>query len=282
MEYVTLNNGVKMPILGIGTFMLSPDEAEKSVTIALQNGYRLVDTANAYVNEKAVGRAIKKSGIKREDIFLETKLWPSFYEDDDAIDKTLERLGVDYIDLMILHQPAGNYIEGYKKLEKAYKQGKLKAIGISNFNKEEIEKIMGVCEIKPMLIQLETHPLNARMELNEYLQENQIVLQSWYPLGGRDNKDLINEDIFNKLANKYNKSNAQIILRWHTKMGYVVIPGAKSENHIKENIDIFDFDLTEEDLKEIAKLNKNTPFYIRTDEALQGFAKWVPDVDGQK
>lgn len=143
MEYVNLNNGVKMPILGIGTFMLSPDEAEKSVTIALKNGYRLVDTANAYVNEKAVGRAIKKSGIKREDIFLETKLWPSFYEDDDAIDKTLKRLDVDYIDLMILHQPAGNYIEGYKRLEKAYKQGKLKAIGISNFNKEEIEEIMG-------------------------------------------------------------------------------------------------------------------------------------------
>lgn len=133
-----------------------------------------------------------------------------------------------------------------------------------------------------MLIQLETHPLNARVELNRYLKEEQIVLQSWYPLGGRDNKALMNEDIINKLAKKYNKSSAQIILRWHTKMGYVVIPGAKSENHIKENIDIFDFDLTEEDLKEIAKLNKNTPFYIRTDEALQGFAKWVPDVDGQK
>ena len=153
MEYIELNNGIKMPMLGLGTYLLTPDEAENSVEVALKNGYKLIDTANAYVNEKAVGRGIKKSEIDRSEIFLETKLWPSFYEDDDAIEKTLKRLDTDYIDLMILHQPAGNYIEGYKKLEKAYKEGKLKSIGISNFNEEEIQEILDKCEVKPELIQ---------------------------------------------------------------------------------------------------------------------------------
>ena len=282
MEYKILNNGIKMPMMGIGTYLLTPDEAENSVEIALKSGYRLIDTANAYVNEKAVGRGIKKSGIERKDIFLETKLWPSFYEDDNAIEKTLQRLDTDYIDLMILHQPAGNYIEGYRKLEKAYKEGKLKAIGISNFNEAEIQEIMDKCEIKPTLIQVEAHPYFPRVELNKFLQKNDIVLQSWYPLGGRGNTTMINEEIFTKLAEKYKKTNAQIILRWHTQMGYIVIPGARSENHIKQNIDIFDFKLTDEEMEEITKLNKGVPFYIRTDEALKRFAEWVPDVENQK
>ena len=258
-----------MPILGIGTYLLTPDEAENSVYTALKNGYQLIDTANAYVNEKAVGRAMKKSEVLRKEIFLETKLWPCFYEDDTAVDKTLERLDTDYIDLMILHQPAGNYIEGYRKLEKAYKQGKLKAIGISNFNEEEIQEILDKCEIKPALIQAETHPYFTRRK-------------SWYPLGGKGNTTMINEEIFTELAKKYNKTNAQIILRWHTQMGYIVIPGSKSEEHIKQNIDIFDFKLTDEEMNKIGSLDKNTPFYIRTDEALAGFAKWHPDVEGQK
>ena len=282
MEKIKLNNGIKMPILGIGTYLLTPDEAENSVYIALKNGYRLIDTANAYVNEKAVGRGIKKSGIKREEIFLETKLWPCFYEDDTAVDKTLERLDTDYIDLMILHQPAGNYIEGYRKLEKAYKQGKLKAIGISNFNEKEIQEILDKCEVRPTLIQAETHPYYTRRKFNEFLRKNDIVLQSWYPLGGKGNTTMINEEIFTELAKKYNKTNAQIILRWHTQMGYIVIPGSKSEEHIKQNIDIFDFKLTDEEMNKIDTLDKNTPFYIRTDEALAGFAKWHPDVEGQK
>lgn len=282
MEKIKLNNGIEMPILGLGTYLLTPDEAENSVYIALKNGYRLIDTANAYVNEKAVGRGIRKSGVPREKIFLETKLWPCFYEDDTAIDKTLERLNTDYIDLMILHQPAGNYIEGYRKLENAYKVGKLKAIGISNFNENEIQEILDKCEIKPTLIQSETHPYFARKEFNEFLKKNDIVLQSWYPLGGKGNTTMINEEVFSKLAKKYNKSNAQIILRWHTQNGYLVIPGSRSEEHIKQNIDIFDFTLSDEDLKEISVLDKNTPFYIRTDEVLAQYAKWVPDVDGQK
>lgn len=282
MEYVTLNNGLKMPIMGLGTFLLTPDEAENSVILALKNGYRLIDTANAYVNEKAVGRGIKKSGVPREEIFLETKLWPYFYEDDTAIDKTLERLDVDYIDLMILHQPAGNYIAGYKQLEKAYKEGKLKAIGISNFNEKEIQEILDVCEVRPTLIQSETHPYYARKEFNAFLKEKEIVLQSWYPLGGKGNHSLMDEPLFLELGKKYGKSSAQVILRWHTQMGYVVIPGSRSEEHIKDNINIFDFKLTDEELKEVEALDKNAPIYIRTDEALAKYASMKPDVDGQK
>ena len=282
MEYKELNNGVKIPMLGLGTYLLTPDEAEKSVEIALKNGYELIDTANAYVNEKAVGRGIKKSGVKREDIFLETKLWPSFYLDDDAVDKTLERLNTDYIDLMILHQPAGDYIEGYKKLEKGYKEGKLKAIGISNFNEEQIKNLLSNCEIKPTLIQSETHPYYPRKEFNKLLEKEGIVLQSWYPLGGKGNNDLREEEIFKKLAEKYNKSTAQVILRWHTQMGYIVIPGSRNENHIKENLNIFDFTLTDEEMEKISKLDKKEPIYKVTEESLKQFASWKPDVDGQK
>ena len=141
MEYATLNNGIKMPMAGIGTFLLTPDEAEASVLSALQCGYRLIDTANAYVNEKAVGRAMRKSGIPRDEIFLETKLWPSFYEQEDAVEKTLQRLGTDYIDLLLIHQPAGNYVAGYRLMEKAYKEGKVRAIGLSNFTPEHVERL---------------------------------------------------------------------------------------------------------------------------------------------
>lgn len=205
-----------------------------------------------------------------------------FYIFFSLIEKTLKRLDSDYIDLMILHQPAGNYIEGYKKLEKAYKEGKLKSIGISNFNEEEIQEILDKCEVKPALIQVESHPYFPRIELNKYLKKHNIVLQSWYPLGGRGNNSIMSEKIIESLAQKYNKSNAQIILRWHIQMEYIVIPGARSENHIKENINIFDFALTNEEMAEISKLNKNEPFYIRTDEALKRFANWVPDVENQK
>ena len=158
MEYTTLNNGVKMPMAGIGTFLLTPDEAENSVLSALKNGYRLVDTANAYVNEKAVGRAMKKSGVPREQIFLETKLWPSFYEQADAVEKTLERLDTDYIDLLLIHQPAGNYTAGYRQMEAAYKAGKVRAIGLSNFNKAQMEEILSICEVRPTVLQTELHP----------------------------------------------------------------------------------------------------------------------------
>lgn len=179
MEYATLNNGIKMPMAGIGTFLLSPDEAEASVLSALKCGYRLIDTANAYVNEKAVGRAMKKSGILRDEIFLETKLWPSFYEQDDAVDKTLERFGTDYIDLLLIHQPAGNYVAGYRQMEKAYKEGKVKAIGLSNFDQEKIQEILNLCEVKPAVLQTEVHPYSQEKELKQFLDQEGMVIQAW-------------------------------------------------------------------------------------------------------
>lgn len=281
MEFATLNNGLKMPMAGIGTFLLSPDEAEASVLAALEDGYRLIDTANAYVNEKAVGRAMKKSGLKREEIFLETKLWPSFYEDDNAVDKTLERLGTDYIDLLLIHQPAGNYVAGYRQMEKAYKEGKVKSIGLSNFNQEQIEEILGLCQVKPAVLQTEVHPYFQEQELKSFLSKEGMVIQAWYPLGHGD-KALLEEPLFTELGKKYGKTNAQIILRWHIQDGNIVIPGSKNPAHIKDNFDLFDFSFTEEEMEKIAALDKNTRYYYSTPEMLKKYAEIVPDVDGQK
>lgn len=281
MEYATLNNGLKMPMAGIGTFLLTPDEAEASVLAALEDGYRLIDTANAYVNEKAVGRAMKKSGLPREEIFLETKLWPSFYEDEDAVDKTLERLGTDYIDLLLLHQPAGNYVAGYRQMEKACKEGKVRAIGLSNFNQGQIEEILSLCEVKPAVLQTEVHPYFQERELKKFLERAGMVIQAWYPLGHGD-KALLEEPLFAELAKKYGKTNAQVILRWHIQAGNIVIPGSKNPAHIKDNFDLFDFSLTEEEMAKITALDKDTRYYTSTPEMLRRYVEMVPDVDGQK
>ena len=281
MEYLTLNNGMKMPMDGIGTFLLSPDEAEASVSAALQCGYRLIDTANAYVNEKAVGRAVNKSGVSREDIFLETKLWPSFYEQRDAVDKTLQRLGTDYIDLLLIHQPAGNYLAGYKLMEKAYKAGKVKAIGLSNFNTRQIQEILSQCEVKPAVLQTEVHPYSQERELKKFLAEEGMVIQAWYPLGHGD-KALQQEPVFTELAAKYGKSNAQIILRWHIQSGNIVIPGSKNPEHIKANLDLLDFTLSDEEMERIAAMDQQKRYYHSTPEMLKKYAEIVPDVDGQK
>ena len=281
MKYVTLNNGIKMPMAGIGTFLLTPDEAENAVLTALKEGYRLIDTANAYVNEKAVGRAMKKSGILREEIFLETKLWPSFYEQEDAVEKTLERLDTNYIDLLLIHQPAGNYIAGYRQMEKAYKEGKVKAIGLSNFNKEQIQEMLNICEVKPVVLQTEVHPYFQEKELKEFLDKEGIVIQAWYPLGHGD-KTLLEETLFKNLGEKYKKSSAQIILRWHIQDGNIVIPGSKNPAHIKDNFDLFDFELTDEEMKKIAALNKDKRYYTSTPEMLKKYAEMVPPVNEQK
>lgn len=281
MEYVTLNNGVKMPMAGIGTFLLSPDEAETSVLSALQCGYRLIDTANAYVNEKAVGRAMKRSGLKREEIFLETKLWPSFYEQDDAVDKTLARLDTDYIDLLLIHQPAGNYVAGYRQMEKAYKEGKVRAIGLSNFNEEQIQEILEICEVKPSVLQTEVHPYSQEKALKQFLAQEDMIIQAWYPLGHGD-KALINEPLFTELAQKYGKSNAQIILRWHIQDGNIVIPGSKNADHIRDNFNLFDFSLSDEEMAKIAAMDQKKRYYTSTPELLDRYAKMVPPVDEQK
>ena len=281
MEYATLNNGIKMPMAGIGTFLLTPDEAETSVLSALQCGYRLIDTANAYVNEKAVGRAMRKSGIPRDEIFLETKLWPSFYEQEDAVEKTLQRLGTDYIDLLLIHQPAGNYVAGYRLMEKAYKEGKVRAIGLSNFTPEQVQEILDICEVKPAVLQTEVHPYSQEKELKAFLDKEGIVIQAWYPLGHGD-KALIQEPLFTEFGKKYGKSNAQIILRWHIQAGNIVIPGSKNPAHIKDNINLFDFALTDDEMAKITALDKQKRYYTSTPEMLKKYAEMVPPVDEQK
>lgn len=278
---LTLTGDVVMPMAGIGTFLLSPDEAEASCVSALAGGCRLIDTANAYVNERAVGRAMKRSGLKREEIFLETKLWPSFYEQADAVEKTLERLDTGYIDLLLIHQPAGNYVAGYRLMEKAYKEGKVRAIGLSNFNMEQIKEILSICEVKPTIFQTEVHPYFQEKELKKFLTSQGMAIQAWYPLGHGD-KALIEEPVFSKLAQKYGKSNAQIILRWHIQSGNIVIPGSKNPAHIKDNFALFDFALTEEEMFEIAALDKDTRYYTSTPEMLKKYAEMVPPVDSQK
>lgn len=271
MEYYTLNNGIKMPMAGIGVFMMSPAEAEAAVETALKSGVRLIDTANGYMNESGTGRGIKKSGVEREDIFLVTKLWPTVYEKETAVDESLKRLGTDYIDLLFLHQPTDNWREGYKQIEKAYKEGKVKAIGLSNFPDELLKEAIDTMEIKPQVVQVEAHPYFPQTELKKVLAQTGMGLMAWYPLGHGD-KALIGEPVFGELAAKYGKSNAQIILRWHVQSGNIVIPGSKNPDHIRDNFDIFDFELSSEDMEKIAEVDKNVRYYTATPEMIAAYA----------
>ena len=278
MQTIKLNNGIECPVIGLGTFMLSPADAQKSTREALKMGYRLIDTANAYVNERAVGRGIKESGVARNEVFLSTKLWPSEYENPNAVDETLERLGVDYVDLLYIHQPAGNWLAGYRQLEKALRDGKARSIGISNFEGKYIEELETKWEIAPQFIQVEAHPYFTQKDLRVTLDKYGIRLMSWYPLGHGD-KSLIQEAVFAELGKKYEKTPAQVILRWHVQMGFVVIPGSKNVDHIKDNLNIMDFELTSDEMAEIAKLDKGERYYHRTDEQLVQFAAWKPDFE---
>ena len=271
MEYFTLNNGIKMPMAGIGVFMMSPAEAETAVETALKSGVRLIDTANGYMNESGTGRGIKKSGVEREEIFLVTKLWPTVYGKETAVDETLKRLGTDYIDLLFLHQPTDNWREGYRQIEKAYKEGKVKAIGLSNFPDELLKEAIETMEIKPQVVQVEAHPYFPQTELKKVLAQTGMGLMAWYPLGHGD-KALIGEPVFGELAAKYGKSNAQIILRWHVQSGNIVIPGSKNPDHIRDNFDIFDFELTGEDMEKIAGVDKNVRYYTATPEMIAAYA----------
>ncbi len=272
MEYFTLSNGNKMPMAGIGVFMMSPAEAEAAVESAIKSGVRLIDTANGYMNESGTGRGIKKSGVAREEIFLVTKLWPTVYEKETAIDETLARLGTDYIDLLFLHQPTDNWREGYRNIEKAYKEGKVKAIGLSNFPEDLLKEAIETMDIKPHVVQVEAHPYFPQTELKAFLAETGMGLMAWYPLGHGD-KNLINEPVFAKLAGKYGKTNAQIILRWHVQSGNVVFPGSRNPEHIRDNFDIFDFALTGEEMAEVGKVNKGVRYYNGTPEMLAQYAK---------
>ena len=278
MQTIKLNNGIECPVIGLGTFMLSPKDAQNSTREALKMGYRLIDTANAYVNERAVGRGIRESGVARNEVFLSTKLWPSEYENPNAVDETLERLGVDYVDLLYIHQPAGNWLAGYRQLEKALKEGKVRSIGISNFEGKYIQELETKWETVPQFIQVEAHPYFTQKDLRVTLDKYGIKLMSWYPLGHGD-KSLIQEPVFAELGKKYGKTPAQVILRWHIQMGFVVIPGSKNVAHIKDNLNIMDFELTADEMAEIAKLDKGERYYHRTDEQLVQFAAWKPDFE---
>ena len=275
MKEFKLNNGITMPSVGIGTFLLEPKDAQNSVREALKLGYRLIDTANAYMNERAVGRGMYESGVDRKDIFLSTKLWPSEYENPNAVEETLERLGTDYIDLLFIHQPTKNWREGYKQLIKAYKEGKIRAIGISNFEGEYIDSLLKEFDVVPQVIQVECHPFYPQTDLRKTTDKYDIKIMSWYPLGGKGmTAELLDSDIIKNMANKYHKSPAQIVLKWHNEMGFIVIPGSKNVDHIKDNINIFDFELTKDDMNEISKLDSGKRRYTRTDEALSNFLNW--------
>ena len=275
MEYIKLYNGIQVPALGIGTFQISPADTETSVYEAIKIGYRMIDTANAYMNEEAVGKAVKRAiseGIvKREQLFISTKLWPTLYKDDAAVDKTLLRLGMDYVDLLFIHQPAGDFVAGYKQLENSYHDGKARSLGISNFHDEKLETLLAAATIKPHVIQLELHPYCTQKETLSRLNEYGTKAMGWYPLGHGD-KSLIQEPVFARLGEKYHKSPVQVILRWHTQMGFITIPGSKSPAHIKSNFDIFDFSLTPDELADVATLDTNKRYYHATPELEESYA----------
>lgn len=282
MEYLKLNNGVEMPVEGLGTFLMTPAEAEAASLAALEAGYEHIDTANAYMNEKAVGRAIAKSGVDREKLFVSTKLWPSVYEAGDAaVDGTLARLGLEYVDMLILHQPVGDYLTAWKTMEKAYRDGKVRALGLSNFPQDKIAEVIGAAEIKPQLVTVECHPYFAQNELRGFLEPYGIVIEAWYPLGHGD-AALQAEPVFAELAGKYDKTPVQVILRWHTQMGTSIIPGSKNPQHIADNADIFDFTLTDDEMARIAELDGTKKYYEATEEALAGYLAMKPDFDSQE
>ena len=262
---VTLNNGAVMPTVGLGTALQSNEETAESVYVALKNGYRLLDTAGIYGNEVGVGqglkRAIAEGIVKREDVFITTKLWPDHFNIE-SVDESLKRLDVAYVDLLLLHWPFGDNVQGYKVLEQALAEGKTRTIGLSNFSQETIEDLLKQFKTKPAVVQLETHIFNQQNEMREYLKKYGAFVMSWYPFGGRDNVKLVleNETVVN-IAKAHNKSAAQVVLRWHLQSGFVVIPGASNPDYIKENIDIFDFELSEEEMAQIRALNQDKAFY---------------------
>lgn len=266
-----LNNGYIIPQLGFGTIGQSGEEITDNVAYALNHGYKLIDTANRYGNEVEVGKGLKKSGLKREDYFLETKLGPTLYDNENAIDDTLKRLDVDYIDVMLLHHPVNNYIHAWHMLEKAYKEGKIRAIGLSNFPVEKIQEVIDSSDTVPALMQVECHPYYPADAVRPFLDEKGIRVQAWYPLG-HGNADLIHDPVLVQIAENHQKSVVQTILRWHLQMGFGFVPGSHSEEHILSNSQIFDFSLTEEEMKEISALDKHEPFYHVTPESLHRMA----------
>ena len=281
---ILLNNGIYMPQFGIGTFRSSVSEAHDAVLAALKAGYRHIDTAHAYQNERGVGAAVRESGIPREEIWITSKLWPTDYNSGnvaESINKMLERLGTDYIDLVYLHQAVGDYMAGYRGLEQAVKEGKVRAIGLSNFdmNEERFNDIIVNAKIKPAIVQIELHPYAQRKAFREKCAENNIAIEGWYPLGGTHggNDILFRDPVILEIAGRYGKTAAEIILRWHVQEGFSTIPGSRNETHIKQNITVYDFKLSDSDMEKIRALDSEKRFFTSTWEEIQRFNDWKPE-----
>lgn len=279
--YITLNNGTKIPQFGMGVYMVPAGDTTKNACLeALKMGYRHIDTAHAYQNERSVGEAVRESGIPREEIWVTSKLWPSEYGEGrtmEGIDKMLERLDIGYIDLLLLHQQVGDYMGAWRDMEKAVAQGKVKTIGLSNFESERLEEVCEAAEVKPAVLQVECHPYFQQNELKKRLAPYGTVIEAWYPIGHGD-ADLINEPVFAKLAEKYGKTNVQIILRWHIQEGTIIFPKSTNPQHIKDNFDIFDFELTEEEMEQIRAVDKNVRFFtVPLEQQETQFTAWAPE-----
>ncbi len=292
VPYLTLNNGAKMPQFGLGTFMIPSNEAAKeAVLTALRNGYRHFDTAHAYQDEKGVGDAINEfiaeGGAKREDIWVTSKVWPSEYSDPKAIDKMLRRLGLDYIDLVYPHQPVGDIKTCWKNLEQAVKEGKVRTLGLSNFEVAGAEDVYRWCvdstEIKPAILQMECHPYAQRLKEKEQIRKDGMAVECWYPLGGAaSNGALFQDPTIKAIAQVHGVTPAQVIIRWHIQEGHSVIPGTTNPDYIKENIDALNFQLTKDEMQQMRSLNKEKRFYEFNIEATRQFVNFrLPDEEGE-
>jgi 2,5-diketo-D-gluconate reductase A len=284
MQKVKLNNGVEMPILGFGVFQVTDlKDCEKSVLNAFDIGYRMIDTAASYMNEEAVGRAIKKSGLDRKELFITTKLWvqDTGYENTKkAFDRSLNKLQLDYLDLYLIHQPYGDVHGSWRAMEALYKAGKVKAIGVANFQPDRVmDLIVFGGKISPVINQIETHPFNQQQEVQKFLKDNNVQIQSWGSFAEGKNNIFKNELLVN-LASKYNKSVAQIILRWLTQRGVIVIPKSVHKERMIENYDIFDFDLSAEDIESIKSLDTKTSLFFdhRDPEIIKWFGTRKLDI----
>ena len=260
---VELKNGKDMPVIGLGTYALSYEACVNSVMALIKNGGRLIDTAYMYGNEAAVGEGVRRAmaeyGVKREEIFVITKIYPNQFSDaESAIEQALSKLNLDYIDMMLLHHPASNDVQAYKVMEKYVTAGKIRSLGLSNYYVKELENFLPQVTVKPVLVQNEIHPYYQDRDVVPFIQSKNIVVQSWYPLGGRGyTKELLNDETLKKIAATHNKTVAQIILRWTLQRGIVPIPGSSNEKHIAENLDVFDFELTRAEMKAIEKLDRH-------------------------
>ena len=278
--FITLNDGNRIPQYGIGVYMVPEGpETVNSVKTALQLGVRHIDTAHAYQNERSVGKAVKESGIARDEIWITTKLWPSEYGEgatSAGIDKMLKRLDTDHIDLLLLHQSFGDYMGAWRDMEKAVRAGKVRSIGISNFESDRLEKICEAAEIRPAVNQVELHPYYQQNALKKRLEKYGTVLESWYPIG-HGSKELIQETVFTELGRKYGKSNVQIILRWHIQEGNIIFPKSTNPQHIKDNFNIFDFELTADEMKQIEALDNGQRFFnMSLDEMERTLGSYKP------